>query len=58
MKKQKYKKGLNSLKALMIPWEWEADTDNKGNVVWDTYDSIVSFIIECRYQLFVNSKFK
>jgi hypothetical protein len=34
MKKQKYKKGLNNLKALMIPWEWEIETDNQGNVVW------------------------
>jgi hypothetical protein len=40
MKKQKYKKGLNNLKALMVPWEWEADSDNKGNVLWDTYDTI------------------
>jgi len=25
---------------LMVPWEWEADSDNKGNVLWDTYDTI------------------
>ena len=41
----------------MICWEWEKEADKSGNIVWDTYDCIISFIIESRYQLFTQSKF-
>jgi hypothetical protein len=53
MKKQKYKKGIKYLKNLMISWEWEKEADQFGNIVWDTYDCILSFIIETKYQLYI-----
>lgn len=52
LKKKIYQSGFKNLKKLMVQWEWESDVDEDGNIVWELYNTIVSFIIECQYILY------